>query len=130
MNGYIDRAIEQKLLNVRTAFLAKVLKVAGNTARVQPLETYKPVGGTAKKKSPVSAVIPRNIKYRAETLTYMESADTKKTKTILVPDNLAVGDIVFVGVCDRDISNAKRGIISEATSRHHNENDGVILRVL
>lgn len=132
MNGinYIGQAIEQKLLQVRTADLARVVSVDGNTARLQPLTMHKAVGGNAIKQSIISAVIPQNIKVREQTITYMANSQDTGTLTVLVPDELAVDDIVIVGVCDRDISNAKRGVISEATNRHHDINDSVILRVL
>lgn len=128
--SYFSTLIDGKILNVHTAYLGEVKGIDGNMARVQPLTMYKAIGGTAKQSSIVSAVIPKNIKYKEETVTYMETNYTSRTKTFLVPDKLAVGDIVYVGICDRDITYAKDGKISEATNRHHNINDGVILRVV
>lgn len=132
MNGltYFENAIDKAVLNIRTAYLAKVLDVKGKTARLQPLTVYKAVGGSAKAQKTTTAVIPQNIKFKEETITYMTSDTATAQTTVLTPQNLAVGDIVYVGVCDRDITNAVKGIISEATPRHHDINDGVILRVL
>ena len=128
--GYFNTAIEKALLSIRTAYLGKVLSISGNEAIIQPLNTYRAVGGNVEQSSTTNAFIPQNIKYKEETITYMISNTQTKTKTVLTPDNLAVGDIVFVGICDRDITHAKKGIIGEATERHHDINDGVILRVL
>lgn len=122
--------LNEKILNIHTAYLGKVEAINGNKAMVQPLTVYKATNGAAKQRSLASALIPPNIKYKTEVLSYMRTATTGATKTILVPDNLAVGDIVYVGICDRDITYAKNGVISEATNRHHNINDGVILRVV
>lgn len=129
-----DGMINQALLRIRTTDLARVVGIRGNdTALLQPLTMHKPVGGVAEMQSTISALIPRNLKCKEQTITYKipltDGRDTETT-TFLVPASLAVGDIVVVGFCDRDISNAKRGVISEATNRHHNVNDGVILRVL
>lgn len=126
--GYFDMAIEKALLNVRTAYLAKVVTVNGNRAIVQPLDTYKVMGGKATQRKPVSALIPPNIKLATQTITYLISAEQSESITVLVPDNLSTGDIVMVGVCDRDITNAQRGIINGVTDRHHNINDSVIIR--
>ena len=126
--GYFDMAIEKALLNVRTAYLAKVVTVNGNRAIVQPLDTYKVMGGKATQRKPVSALIPPNIKLATQTITYLISTEQSESTTVLVPDNLSTGDIVMVGVCDRDITNAQRGIINGATDRHHNINDSVIIR--
>ena len=128
--AYFENAIDKALLKVRTAYLAKVLKVNGNRATVQELDTYKPVGGKASERKPVSALIPPNIKLKEQTITYLVSTEQRESTTVLVPEALGIGDIVVVVVCDRDITNAQNGIISEATNRHHNINDSVIVRYL
>lgn len=122
--SYFEKAIDKKILEINTAYLAKVIGVEGDTARLQPLTMHKAAGGKAEQQSAVSAVIPPNIKCKAETITYSAGISI----TVLVPDELKPDDVVYVGVCDRDISNAKRGIIGESTARHHDINDGVILR--
>lgn len=128
---YMENTLNDKILNIRTAYLGKVKAVNGNMATVQPLTQYQAAKGEANTQSVVSAVIPSNIKQTTKDITYRVSDDTSKTTTVCVPSELAVGDIVYVGICDRDITNAKRGVISTPTKgRHHNINDGVILRVL
>lgn len=128
--NFFNNSVERQILNIHTAYLGKVLSVNGNTARLQPLSMYKALKGSAKEQSTTTAVIPSNIKFATKQITYRISDTRTETQTVVVPANLAVGDIVFVGVCDRDITFAKNGIIKEATPRHHNINDGVILRVL
>lgn len=126
----INNMIRNQLINVHTAFIGKVLSINDNSARIQPLTMYKATGGEYKRQSPVSAVIPQNIKHTTQTITYMTSLDNSKTVTVLVPAELRPGDIVYCGVCDRDITDAKKGNISRPSIRHHDMNDGVILAVL
>lgn len=121
-----DRIINERIKNIRTAFIGKVVSINGSMAMVQPLIKY---GADIKETSLVSVVIPSNVKCKTKTITYMVTNVTSATMTVLVPDSLAVGDIVYVGICDRDITTAKNGIMSEPT-RQHDINDGVILRVL
>ena len=130
LNSYFERMIDGKLLNIHTAYLARVVSVSGTQARLQPLSVYKAVGGNAQEQSTTTAVIPPNIKSKAQTITYRMSETESESTTVLIPEVLSAGDIVYVGVCDRDISNAKLGEVGEATNRHHNINDGVILQVV
>ncbi len=130
LEKYVNSRIDEKILGINTAYLAKVLSVNGDMARLQPLNIHRAMGGKAEQQSTTTAVIPPNVKLREKKITYRISDNESETTTVLVPDSLAVGDIVYVGVCDRDISNAKNGIIKEATQRHHDINDGVILRVV
>lgn len=128
--SYFPNRIKEAVLQIHTAYLGKVLSISGNTARIQPLTKYKALQGQSKEQSTTTAIIPPNIKFKTEEITYLVSETSSRTKTVVVPASLAVGDIVYVGVCDRDITYAKKGVISEATHRHHDINDGVILRVL
>lgn len=124
--SFFDNKINSRILDLHTAYLGRVERINGDKAIVKPLTKYKAYGGNSAEQSVAPAFIPSNIKYTTETIT-IDGAE----KTVLVPDDLSVGDIVFVGVCDRDITYARYGEISEPKSkRHHNINDGVILRVL
>lgn len=130
---FFQNLIDSKILNLHTAFLAKIENVdeTGRKAIVKPLTMVKPVNGKAFEQSVVSAVIGQNAKMKAQTITYRNAEEDTDTITVLVPDVLKVGDIVYVGVCERDITSAKNGVISYPNSkRHHNINDGVILAVL
>lgn len=128
--NYTETLIEGKIVNIHTAFLGKVLAVNGSTARVQPLTYSKNTSGELKEQAPVTAYIPQNIKFKQETLTYMKSQYDSETITIIVPDTLVCGDIVFCGVSERDITRENlSGKIAEPT-RRHDINDDVILVVM
>ena len=128
--NFSESFINGKIINIHTAFIGKVLAVDGNVARVQPLTYSKNISGELKEQTPVAVYIPQNIKAKQETITYMKSQYSTESKTILVPDTVACGDIVYCGVSERDI-NAENlsGKISKPT-RHHDINDSVILAVM
>ena len=48
---YFDSFIENKLLSLHTAYLAKVLSVSGKTAKIQPLGLTQEIGEKAMKQS-------------------------------------------------------------------------------
>lgn len=130
--------VNGKIIGIHTAFVGKVLSVYGNIARVQPLTYSKNTGGTLKEQSPVAAYIPQNIKFKQENITYITSVSgggstpvtcEKETKTVITPDTVEVGDIVFCGVSERDITEENLGGKIIEPTRHHDINDSVILAV-
>lgn len=104
---YFDDFIDNKLLSLHTAYLAKVLSVKGKTAKIQPLGLTKETGEKAMKQSVLTAV-----------------PFTKQVK------DLAKGDIVVVICCERNITEAKKGKNVLPPSGHHNMSDSVIIGVL
>lgn len=129
--NFFKNIVEQRVLAIHTAFLAKVISASGSSATVSPLMSLKSsVTGEQINVGYVSAVIPKNVKFKRETITYAVSDTSSETKTVLVPDDIVPGDIVYVGVCERDITNATEGKPYLATMRTHSLNDGVILCVL
>lgn len=128
--NFNESFINGKLINIHTAFIGKVLTVNGNTARVQPLTYSKNISGELKEQTPVAVYIPQNIKVKQEAITYRTGQDSSKTITVIVPDTITGGDIVYCGVSERDITAENlSGKIAKPT-RHHDINDSVILAVL
>lgn len=129
--NFFQNLIEQRVLSIHTAFLAKVISVDNDGATVQPLMSLK--SSTTGEQTAVGYVrvtVPENVKFKREDITYRISDTSSVTKTVIVPDDIAVGDIVYIGICERDITNAKTGGAELATMRAHDMNDGVILCVL
>lgn len=123
--GVFDDMIERKLLNLHTAYIAKVVSVSGSTAKIQPLGNVKAYGQKAKKQSPLSNV------------PIIQSARNKVTqKTISTGDKVAVltpikaGDVVVVVCCERNITDARKGINSTPVVGHHSMSDSVIVGIL
>lgn len=133
-----ENMMNNKLLNLHTAYLAKVISTNGKTAKIQPLGLTKAYGETAQKQSVLSSVpiLQSAHKVKIKTITYVKSVDfdTKKvieetaTITEIVP--ISAGDIVYCGVCERSITEAKRGNNSTPVLGHHSMSDSVILGVL
>jgi len=133
--GVIGNIIENKLMDLHTAYVAKVISISGNRAMVQPLTMYKEAGSAAQKPAVVGADILRGARYklRPETITYVSSGSdyaTPITKTVMVGDPLSRGDIVFCACAERDSTEQKRGRMSESSVRRHSLSDSVIVGVI
>lgn len=127
---FTEGLINGKIINIHTGFAGKVTAVSGNTAKILPLNYSKNTAGELKEQSIVEAYIPENVKVKETSITYRVGSSGSKTTTVIVPDNIVVGDIVYCGVAERDISSATlTGKITEPT-RHHDMSDSVILAVL
>ncbi|MDO5397069.1 MAG: hypothetical protein Q4G33_03985 [bacterium] len=127
--NFTEKLIDSKLINIHTAFIGKVISINGNTARVQPLTYSKNMNGKLIEQTPIAAHIPRNIKTKCENITYRISEYDSQTTTVIVPDELVIGDIVYCGVSERDISAENLGGKIAEPTRHHDINDSVILAV-
>lgn len=128
--NFFDTLIRNAVINIHTAYIAKVISVDGSFAMVQPMTYTKDAQGNSIKQAPVCAFIPSNIKYTAKNITYRVSETKTETTEVLVSDDLRADDLVYCGVCERDISSAVKGEMAELPVRHHNMNDSVIIRVL
>lgn len=133
MNFY-ENLVQQAVMRIHTAFIAKVISVNEKYAQVIPLMYSKSGSGVLFEPAPVTAFIPPNIKYARKNITYVASISSDgteyETTTVLIPEELAPDDIVLCAVCERDISNAVNGIMAEPSIRHHDINDSVIIKVL
>lgn len=99
--------IENKLLEMHTAYLATVISVKNRTAKIQPLGMTKEVGKTAQKQSVLTAVpFVKHI------------------------EKLEKGDIVVCICCERDITEAKKGKNVVPPIGHHSMSDSIIIGVL
>lgn len=120
---FFEDMIEKKLLGLHTAYLAKVLAVNGDTAKIQPLGLTKSYNQPAKAQSPLSNVpIIRSARYK------LTISSTTLTDAVVEP--LAVGDIVLCVCCERDITAARRGSNALPPVGHHQQGDSVIVGVL
>ena len=125
---FFENMIETKLLNLHTAYLAKVLSTDGETARIQPLGMSKAYGETAIKQSPLSGVpVLQSARYKiAPKEDITEQAEVESV--VITP--LAEGDIVLCVCCERDISQAKKGNNSTPVYGHHSMSSSVVVGIL
>ena len=123
----IQMMIEQALLNTHTAFFAKVISVSGNTAKIQPLNMIKAVGGNAQKQAVIqSAPVLQNVrKFKKKQIALEE-----QTITVYEPTPIAAGDIVYCLCAERDSTETKKGKFAVPTYGHHSISDAVVIGVV
>lgn len=112
VNGkVINDFIEDKLLNLHTAFLAKVINISDNNDRmnvkVQPLNLIKENGQTAQKQSVIFAPVLKNIK-----------------------SQIKVNDTVLCICVERNLSSVIDGEFALPPLGHHRMSDAVVIGVL
>ena len=101
---FIQAQINNALMQTHTAFCAKVIRVTGKTADVQPLNMVKAIGGKAQKQ----AVIP-------------------KVPILQHVEGVKKGDTVFCMCAERDITETRKGKFALPVQGRHKLSDAVIV---
>lgn len=123
--------MEQALLATHTAFLGRLLAIhiSGGTADVQPLTMPKALGKKAVVPAPLIGIpVLANARY---TLAYGPGCSAEGglgSHVVLEP--IRAGAIVLCVVCDRDISQARRGQMAQPPAGHHEIKDSIVVGVL
>ena len=130
----INESFDEKAKSLHCAFIAQILSVSGNKARIQPLGLTKQYGGTAQKQAVIAGVhISKSALYKFTTkdITYSYNEDgNTKTQTIPVPEPISAGDIVLCVCCDRNIEAALKGRNELPPVGCHNKSDCVIVSII
>lgn len=147
----LDNLMEEKLMNMNTAFIGKITAIKKNSATIQPLNKVKQYGKTAQKQSVLLDVpILNHTKYKYEPYKlkyvkdvsisttsadgYLTSASLNVTKDeveIVERKELKAGDVVLCVCSDRDITETKNGTLATpSVGRHHNMSDAIIVGVI
>lgn len=143
IDKYFNNAIQKQMLDLHTAFLAKVISATDRTATIQPLGMIKQYGETAKKQAVLQNVPIAIQKIGKRTVSYVYDITTQKangyvtevtplikTEEFLELVRLEKGDIVVCVCCDRDITDARKGINSTPVAGHHSLSDSVIVGLI
>lgn len=102
----LDNYFEEKLLHLHTAFLAKVIKAESpNCIDVQPLTLTKQIGGEPKKQALL----------------------TKLSCLSNVWSSIAVDSVVLCVVCERDITQARKGLNAVPSLGRHEMKNSIII---
>lgn len=126
VNGFsrtINEMINQRLLDTHTNYLGKIISLKFNKATIQPLSMYKAYGAKAQKQSIITD-IPILYPYK------MVYVVDKVTEELIKMEQITIntGDVVLCSVCERDITEAKKGDINVPTAgRHHNLSDSILI---
>lgn len=126
--NFVDEIVEKKLYDLHTAYLATVISSKGATATVQPLGKTKQYGANATAKSPIPNIpVLQSARYRVKKQSI--SIDGKK-HDLAVLEPLKAGDIVLCVCCERDISQAKKGVNSTPAAGHHSMSDSIVVGII
>lgn len=109
----LKEQIEEKLLNLHTAGLAKIVKLNGSKASIQPLAMVQSVSGKVDKQG-VLEDVPI-----LEHVVYVASQEGN--------ESLAVGQVVMYMCCEREISQTKDGKLALPAKGHHELASAVII---
>lgn len=138
--------IDEKLMNMSTAFVGKVLEYDKEkcTASIQPLTMVKQYGKSAEKPSMLSKVpVISSARYKFEmeidggveefTVTRggdncLKSSDVTKFKVKYKP--IEAGDTVICVCCDRDITDTKKGNMATPPVGHHSMSDSLVVGII
>lgn len=135
----INDSIDERLKSLHCAFIAKILSVSGDKARIQPLGLTKQYGGTAQKQAVISNVhISRSALYKftRKDITYVTNVNfgakttTKETTAVCEAIPIQAGDIVICVCCDRNIDAALKGKNELPPVGFHNKSDCVIVSII
>ena len=118
----IDNALER----VHTIYLAKVISVSDDMAKIQPLSlmTFETLYG--EKQAVLSAPIAQNVKKLK-----VENVVIGGTSyPLAVAEGISKGDIVIVGCGEKDISETRLGYFAIPQDGHHRITDSIIIGVI
>ena len=139
MSTIINNIVDEKMKNLNVAFLAKILSVSGNKAKIQPLGLTKGYGTEARKQAVITNVhIANSARYRLNTkeIEYITEVGfvglevTRRSETVAVATPITKGDIVLCVCCDRNIDAALKGENSLPPAGCHNKSDCVIVAII
>jgi hypothetical protein len=133
VNNPFEGMLEEKLLNLHTVFIAKVIKVENeNVCSVQPLDKIKAYGQKAQSQSVITKVPVlshvRHYKVVDQTLSGNVSPTSHGGHVRIEP--LKVGDIVLCVCAERDISSSIKGISSTPPVGHHQLKDAIVIGLI
>lgn len=116
----IKDIVGEEIKSLHVAFLAKVLTINGDKAKLQPLGLIKQYGSEAKPQAPISSVhIAQSARYK---ISYQDG--------VISAEPLAVGDIVLCICCDRNIDAALKGENALPPVGYHTQSDCVIVSIV
>lgn len=129
LSSVTKKMIDEKIKTLNVAFLAKILLINGNKAKIQPLGLVRAYGGTAQKQGVITNVhIAQSARYKFSNREIVDGNNEAKTVVHSMP--IAVGDIVLCVCCDRNIDAALKGENSLPPVGYHSKSDCVIVSII
>ena len=135
-----DEQLEQRLLNMHTAFLGTITSLNGDcsVATIQPLDMIKQYGKNPIKQAivenvPVAEHCRHRIKYVGHCVeeTHGEGGQPANcTMNHIGMEPIRVGDVAICLCCERDISKSRHGRMDVPSGRRHSLANCVVVGVL
>lgn len=150
MSGTFNNIVEEKLLNLHTAFIGKIIKMEGETlCTVQPLDKIKAYGQQAKQQAVITKVPILNHVRHYSLVKQSLSVSVSDTYTgggsakispnphpaesnvgHLKVEPLKAGDIVLCVCAERDISSSVKGISTTPPVGHHQIGNAIVVGLI
>lgn len=141
MGNILNDMMEEKLLNMHTAFIGKVVSVSSpDICSVMPLDKIKAYGKAAKSQGVISRVpVMRHVRRYTlvkQSLSVSEGTispskhPTKDNEGHLRVEPIKAGDLVLCICCDRNIASSSKGMSTTPPVGHHQLSDAVVVGLL
>lgn len=148
-NSILDDILEEKLLNLHTAFIGKVISVSGpDVCSVQPLDKIKAYGQAAKRQSVVTNVpvlnhvrhytlVKQSLSITSDTHSEEDSITispnphpTSKNEGHVKVEPIKVGDLVLCVCGERNITSSRKGTSTVPPVGRHQITDAIVIGLL
>ena len=129
----ISNVVDQKILDLHCAYIAKVLSTDGKTAKIQPLDMIKQYGKAAQTQSVIEKVpIIKSARYKLtdEGERFLTNPTMTGARDFAVLKPIEENDIVVCVCADRDISQTKSGSVALPAHGSHSLSDSIIIGIL
>ncbi|MBR5823721.1 MAG: hypothetical protein IKY67_06230 [Paludibacteraceae bacterium] len=146
MNNPFEGMVEEKLLNLHTAFIGKIISMEGDSlCSVQPLDKIKAYGQKPKNQSVITNVpILNHVRRYTLVKQTLQIHDTYSGGGSVTPtthptaeneghiriEPLRIGDIVLCVCVERDISSSIRGMSTTPPVGHHQLKDAIVIGLI
>ena len=147
-SSFFDNLVEEKLLNLHTAFIGKVITVEKpEICSVQPLDKIKAYGKSAKAQGVISKVpVLNHVRHYTLVKQSLTISDTftgggsispnphppeaEKNVGHLKVEPLKPGDLVLCVCAERDISSSSKGMSTTPPVGHHQIGNAVVVGLI
>ena len=133
LSSLIKDIVDEKLLDTSTAFIGKIISFDQNkkTANVQPLTMTKAYGKEAKQRAVLTDIpVLNNAQYKLKFSYVVIPKVGVSDKQYAEKEYIAAGDLCVCIVCDRDISEARKGNSALPSLGCHEIQNAVVVGVL
>ena len=136
MGGAFDAIVEEKLLNLHTAFIARVVSVQSESkCAVQPLDKIKAYGKPAQAQAVITNVpILSHVRHYTvsnQLLSATQGAISPSTHGGHISISpIRKGDLVLCLCAERDISSSANGMSTTPPVGHHQIKDAIVVGLL